>query len=538
MENALDELEWFRQCHSISSTAQQKLQVLPVVDRIECVLKELENWYFDVRAQERVSLCEPWLWYTRARTMRRNFVFHVGPTNSGKTHVALEALTSAKSGVYCAPLKALATQVFHNIKKCGVPCDLLIGDERRFGGSAEHVSCTVEMTPIDLQVDVGVIDEIQLIGDRDRGWAWTRALLGLPAAEIHLCGEARSLELVKTLLSYTGEIRRLRCVNHNRLVPLSLCQHLDGHLKNVENGDCLVSFSKKSVVDTYQRLKLIPSVFPYLVYGALPFSVRERQSQAFNDGVKRGKHANEKHVLVSTDAIAYGLNMNIRRIVLTTMRKFDGHSTKDLPHSTALQIVGRAGRFGQEFSKHGYATTLYERDFHRLDQCFKLPLENITTAGVLPTLEIVLLQAALLRRRGEKVDSLKSVLASLTGAIRTSPTFMLCDMSRSLMRVAECVDNVEGLSLRDKVIFSFVPMSDMTVNATDLLCKYASHHARGDRVPLYLDEMDRRGSNLEWMYRMCEVYCWLGWRFRNTFCNVEQGQLLKELLARDIGALI
>ncbi|EPY15892.1 hypothetical protein STCU_11692 [Strigomonas culicis] len=63
-----------------------------------------------------------------------------------------------------------------------VPCDLLIGDERRFAGGAEHVSCTVEMTPIDTPVDVAVIDEVQMIADPERGWAWTRALLGLPGA--------------------------------------------------------------------------------------------------------------------------------------------------------------------------------------------------------------------------------------------------------------------------------------------------------------------------------------------------------------------
>jgi ATP-dependent RNA helicase SUPV3L1/SUV3 len=537
VENALDELEWFRHTHGINSDLQRQLVALPITERIEFVMKQMEDWYFDVRAKERVSLGEPWLWYAKARSMRRTFVFHYGPTNSGKTHRALDALASSKCGVYCAPLKALATQVFFNIQRRGVPCDLLIGDERRFGGAAEHVSCTVEMTPLDLEVDVGVIDEVQLIGDRDRGWAWTRAILGLPAKEIHLCGEERSLSLIKKLLGATGEIKRLKLVEHRRLVPLSLSRAL-GKLSNVENGDCVVCFSRKAVLDNFVKLKSLPGVVPHVIYGALPFAVRERQSQTFNDGVssKGLGTSNLNHVLVSTDAIAYGLNMNVRRIIFTTTRKFDGMQVTSLPHATVLQIAGRAGRYGLEFSKEGFATTLHSRDFDFLKRCFTSSLESIPAAGVLPTVDTILLHAELLRRKGRRVDKLCPILSSFTEAANTSALVFLCDMSRSLMRVAEAVDMVEGLLLADKVIFSFVPLSDTSAASTDLLRKYASHHARGEAVPLYLDHMITVVNvDLEWMYRMCEVYCWLGWRFRKTFCFVEVGQRLKETLSKSIG---
>lgn len=529
VEHALDELEWFRQSVHKNDEYNRRIQQLSPEFRIDAVLSDIEKWYFGGRAKERLSLSEPWLWYAKARSMRRHFVFHHGPTNSGKTYRSLDALAAAPSGVYCAPLKALATQVFHDMQNRGIPCDLLIGDERKFGGNAEHVACTVEMTPIDLQIDVGVIDEVQLIGDRDRGWAWTRSLLGLPAKEIHLCGEPRALPLIKKLLNLTGELPRLRCVEHRRLVPLALSTPLQGQLSRVENGDCLVCFSKKSVVESYNRLKSLPGVCPHLVYGALPFRVRERQSEAFNNGVVSG--AQEKHVLVATDAIAYGLNMNIRRVVLTGVRKFDGQRMVELPHATTLQIIGRAGRFAQAFSQQGFATTMHARDFEHLQRCFEQPLQSLPSAGILPTVEIVLLQAKILELQGQ-IEGLHSILTSLLSAMRTSSNFFVCDMTRTLLRVAGAVDSVAGLTLRDKVIFSFVPLSDSSERTLEMLRKYASHHAKGERVPLYVNEAT---PDHEWVYKMCETYCWLGWRFRQTFCHTSDGEALKEFVSRVIG---
>ncbi|CUG93740.1 RNA helicase, putative [Bodo saltans] len=528
IESALDEMELFRQTH-VHTFDDRKLQPLAAHERIDVVMKAIEEWYLDTRASDRLSLSEPWLWYSKARSMRRSFVFHYGPTNSGKTHDALDALVSAKNGVYCAPLKALATQVFYNIQNRGVSCDLLIGDERKFGGSAEHVSCTVEMTPLDFQVDIGVIDEVQLIGDRDRGWAWTRALLGLPARQIHLCGEARALPLIKKLLSLTGEIKRLQCVEHKRLVPLVLTPSLDSQLSRLDNGDCVVCFSKKAVLDNYHRLKTIPDVYPHVVYGALPFRVRERQGQAFNDGVMSS--SGKKHVLISTDAIAYGLNMNIRRVILTTVRKFDGRSTVEIPHATTLQIIGRAGRFGHAFSTKGFATTLHSKDYWFLKRCIDQPVDDLTTAGVLPTADIIILYARLLERRGHPVEGLHSLLTSLLQEMKLPGLLFLCDLTRSLMRTAECLDTVEGLTLPDKVVFSFVPLSDNSHATMQLLRQYATHHARGEKVPLHLD----RASDHEWVYKMCEAYCWLGWRFRQTFCFIAEGEMLKDTVSRSIG---
>lgn len=98
------------------------------------------------------DLRTPANWYPHARAVSRKIVFHAGPTNSGKTYHAMERFMRAKSGVYCGPLKLLATEVYHKCNALGTPCDLVTGEERKYakedGTQSAHVACTVEMTSI------------------------------------------------------------------------------------------------------------------------------------------------------------------------------------------------------------------------------------------------------------------------------------------------------------------------------------------------------------------------------------------------------
>jgi len=148
--------------------------------------------------------------------------------HSGKTHEALSRLKSAQSGVYCGPLRLLAEEVYRKMNdEHSVPCHLRTGQRQVDTQGANHISCTVEMADISREVDCAVIDEIQMIGDRlviecislfdhlkffcrDRGWAWSRALLGIPAKEVHLCGNESVLDIVKSLCVSTGEKLEVR----------------------------------------------------------------------------------------------------------------------------------------------------------------------------------------------------------------------------------------------------------------------------------------------------------------------------------------
>jgi len=118
-------------------------------------------------------------WYPATRAMQRTIHLHVGPTNSGKTYHALKRLEAAKTGIYAGPLRLLAHEVYTRFNAMGKKCALITGEERRIPEGLDTImnSCTVEMIPLNTAVDVAVIDEIQMLGDDDRGWAWTQAFL-------------------------------------------------------------------------------------------------------------------------------------------------------------------------------------------------------------------------------------------------------------------------------------------------------------------------------------------------------------------------
>ena len=149
----------------------------------------------------------PHEWFPATRAMQRTIHLHVGPTNSGKTYNALKALEESKSGIYAGPLRLLAHETYTRFKAKNKRCALITGEEQRIpeGDDAYFASCTVEMTPLNQRVDVAVIDEIQMIGDEQRGWAWTQAVLGVQAKEVHLCGEERAVPLVQALCAKMGD---------------------------------------------------------------------------------------------------------------------------------------------------------------------------------------------------------------------------------------------------------------------------------------------------------------------------------------------
>lgn len=203
------------------------------------------------------DLREPANWYPSARALTRKIVFHSGPTNSGKTYHALQRFMEAKSGVYCGPLKLLATEVYNKSNENGTHCDLVTGEERKYslgeGIASPHVSCTVEMTSVSTPYEIAVIDEIQLLRDPGRGWAWTRALLGLIAEEIHVCGEPGALNLIKKLCETTNETVEVR--EYKRLTNLTVEDKALETLENVQPGDCIVCFSKNDIYSVSREIE-------------------------------------------------------------------------------------------------------------------------------------------------------------------------------------------------------------------------------------------------------------------------------------------
>lgn len=291
--------------------------------------------------------------YPLARTMRRHVTLHVGPTNSGKTHDALQALARAESGAYLGPLRLLAYEQFEALNHMGCVCTLLTGEEAVELAGARHVSSTVEMADYRTPIDVAVIDEAQMIADRQRGHNWTEAILGVPAREIHVCCAPHAERVVRRLVELCDD--DLRIVRHERLVPLKPEAHGFHLPEDVLPGDALVVFSRRSVHSVAAQLSAA-GLRPSLIYGALPHDVRHEEARRFDEG--------ETDVVVATDAIGMGMNLPIRRIVFVEQEKFDGVATRPLRPEEVQQIAGRAGRFGR-YDVGYYQSTRLRKDMVR-----------------------------------------------------------------------------------------------------------------------------------------------------------------------------
>jgi len=138
--------------------------------------------------------------FPAARRMERRFILHIGPTNSGKTYSAVERLKEAEHGVYLGPLRLLAYEQYQKLNEQGYPCSLITGEERQLIPGAALQASTVEMADVYAAYDIAVIDEAQMVADRYRGWAWTTALLGLRADEIHVCIAPYAENIITSLI--------------------------------------------------------------------------------------------------------------------------------------------------------------------------------------------------------------------------------------------------------------------------------------------------------------------------------------------------
>jgi ATP-dependent RNA helicase SUPV3L1/SUV3 len=252
----------------------------------------------------------PMEWYPGTRTVQRTLHLHVGPTNSGKTYHALKRLEQAERGVYAGPLRLLAHEVYTRLNANGKPCNLFTGDDRKLaedlaeGKSAKMASCTVEMVPLNDDLEVAVIDEIQMIGSVERGWAWTQALLGLKAKELHLCGEERAVPLIRELAAMMGD--KLVIHQYQRLSPLrAMTTSLNGDLRKLRKGDCLVAFSRLGIHALRREVEQATGKRVAVVYGSLPPETRAQQAKLFNDP------DNDYDILVASDAIGMGLNLSV-----------------------------------------------------------------------------------------------------------------------------------------------------------------------------------------------------------------------------------
>jgi ATP-dependent RNA helicase SUPV3L1/SUV3 len=371
--HVLEELETSEPAEYVFERIRQRLE--------HAVEREQEERHA-ARTKESINLAEYPASFDVASKMARRFIALLGPTNSGKTHKAMEALAAADSGVYLAPLRLLALENYERLQNTlradGEPIavSLITGEERRLAENGTHVASTVEMLDTRTPVQVAVIDEIQMLADRDRGAAWTAAVCGAPASVVYLVGapEARrAIEALAARLECPLEVHVLK-----RKAPLSMEPTAVRKLRNLKRGDAVIAFSRRNVLmwrDMITEMGLTVAT----VYGNLSPEVRRAQAERFREG--------QADIVVATDALAMGLNMPIQRIVMTTAVKYNGVEEEEISAALARQIAGRAGRFGVH--EEGFVAG-YDDDTHEVMRALlKEKLAPVRSNGfaVAPSLE-------------------------------------------------------------------------------------------------------------------------------------------------------
>ena len=329
------------------------------------IYKEEYMQYLVGQRIEELMEAEPEKQYPEARGMTRHFILHIGPTNSGKTHQALQRLKQAYHGIYLGPLRLLALEVYDRMTAAGIPCSMITGEEViRTPGSFVQAS-TVEIMDIREIYDIAVIDEAQMMADENRGSFWTRAILGIRAEEIHVCCSGTAEQLLVKMIKRCGDT--YETVYHERNTRLEFIPRRFDMSKDVEPGDALIAFSKKNVLAIAATLEG-RGIKASVIYGNLPPQTRREQVRLFTEGINQ--------VVVATDAIGMGINLPIRRVVFMNTSKFDGTDKRRLEAEEIRQIAGRAGRYG--YYDVGYVQSAMDVEY--IGKKLEEPLQPLTKA--------------------------------------------------------------------------------------------------------------------------------------------------------------
>ncbi len=455
-----------------------------------------------------------------ARDLRRKLILHIGPTNSGKTYQAMQKLKEADTGYYLAPLRLLALEGYEDLKREGIDSSLITGEEQLLNEDATHISSTIEMVNFEVDVDVCVIDEVQMIDDRDRGWAWANAIIGAPAKEVIMTGSENAKEAIVALAEYLGE--ELEIIEFERKNPLTLLEH-PTHVKDVEEATAIIAFSRKDVLKLKQNFARFFSVS--VVYGNLSPEVRREEARRFRE--------KETQILIATDAIAMGMNLPIKTLLFSKAQKFDGISQRDLSPSEIHQISGRAGRYG--LNEEGFVGALsgdvlkiIKKNFHKEDKKITIPFK------VMANLEHIKLVGNILQE-----NSLSEILRFFVKNMKFDGPFEAYNLD-DMLEVATIVDSYD-LDIATKYHLACAPL---TLKSPYIVTAFESYVlALEKKMPIPYNPPALVGSfaqtteellRAEDMVKEISLYLWLSYRFKEYFTDAQKARQYRGVLNRFI----
>ena len=458
--------------------------------------------------------------FPMAREMRRKLILHIGPTNSGKTYQAMQKLQNADTGYYLAPLRLLALEGYETLKEQGVESSLITGEEQILNEDATHISSTIEMLNFEVDVDVCVIDEVQMIDDRDRGWAWANAIIGTPAKEIIMTGSTNSKEAIIALAEYLGE--ELEIVEFERKNPLTLLD-TPTDVKDVTEGTAIIAFSRKDVLKLKQNFSRFFSVS--VVYGNLSPEVRREEARRFR--------AKETQILIATDAIAMGMNLPIKTILFSKAEKFDGISQRNLHPSEVHQISGRAGRYG--LNEEGFVGALsndvlkiVKKNFYKEAHAITIPFK------VMANLEHIKLVGNILEEK-----SLYEILKFFVKNMKFNGPFNASNLD-DMLEASMIVDGFD-LDIATKYHLACAPL---TLKSPYIIAAYENYIMALERKePVYYHPPSLVGSyaqtsdellRAEDMVKEISLYLWLSYRFDEYFVDEQKARQYRGVLNKFI----
>lgn len=496
-----------------------------------------------------IDLSNPAEWFPQARKMKRKIIMHVGPTNSGKTYRSLQKLAQAQLGYYAGPLRLLAREIFEKFNNENVPCNLITGEEvvptiDKYGKTSEISLGTIEMIPLNKKMDVCVIDEIQMLGDPNRGAAWTAAVLGVQASEIHLCGEELAVPIIKRICEVTGD--ELIIKTFERLGKLTVQSNLLRSYRDLQPGDCVIAFSKRAILEIKLKIEKETRLKVGVIYGALPPEIRTQEASRFNLG--------KYDVLVATDAVGMGLNLRIKRIVFYSTSKFDGKNVIPLTVSQTKQIAGRAGRFSKDKGElEGFVTAMNRRDLLFIKKTMKKPNQDLEQARVWPSNQIwkqymthfppnTLFYEVLLKFKEEIEPTLNQdfCVSEVDPRIAVLEFFLRLDLYKRIT-----VDDQLTLSLAPmqalgnksaEVIHTFLTAIANNTPKSVFQCDIVDKKllSRSARPLMRLGDAMGTLSELEEMHKLVLLFLWLSQRWPTLFIDKELATDLKLLIEKRI----
>ncbi len=255
----------------------------------------------------------------------------LGPTNTGKTHLAIETMLSFDTGMMGFPLRLLAREVYDKVtKKISIDkVALITGEEKIIPPNAKYFLCTVESMPIDKHLEFVGVDEIQMCADHERGHIFTDRLLNMRGEKLTMLMGSNTIKNIISKLDADVEF-----INRDRLSKLTYTGHKK--ISRINRKTAIIAFSSEEVYAIAELIRRQKGGAA-IVMGSLSPKTRNAQVELYQSG--------DVDFLVATDAIGMGINMDLDHVFFSNLKKFDGKKLRKLNLSEIGQIAGRAGRY-------------------------------------------------------------------------------------------------------------------------------------------------------------------------------------------------